>query len=334
MRFFKYLFFLLALLFIAGSFYVATLKSDYIITKNQTVNAPVSVVYDEILTCKNWEYWNLYTGKESIVTSLKDAGKMVSSWESKGEKGKIYTILAHSPEKITQKLQFNKRPELHFLWDFKKRENGTEVTLTVKGKKSFLDKIYELAQIQIKETNEEKYQQELELLAHHLEKKMEKHQIITDGITDVGGTFYLYITRSSKLENVNDEMQKSLLEINNYIKENEIIPSGKSFALYHKRNTEQGTVLFSCCVPIRERMATYNNVLVNFLKPHRTFKTTLKGDSCFLKETWDDAYKSIAERGLKLQENGEPFEIYSIGASETTDPTKWVTEIYIPIEQE
>ncbi|MBS9767078.1 MAG: effector binding domain-containing protein [Flavobacteriaceae bacterium] len=334
MRFFKYLFILLALLFIVGSFYITTLKSDYTIAKNQLVKAPKSVIYDEISTCRNWNYWNLYTEKGSEVTPQNEAGKMMYSWENEDKKGEIYMISTNSDDKITQKISVDKRPDLNFDWNLKKTEYGTQVTLTVKGKKTFLDKVYELAQFEMAETNEEKYQKGLRLLAQHLQEKMEEHSITTDGITDVSGTFYLYVTRSSKLEKMTDEMQKSLSEITKYMEEKGISSSGKPFSLCHQINEQEGTILFSCCVPIRERMMTSNNVLVAFLKPQRTFKTTLKGSYQFLEEAWNDVHKSIAERGLKIKENGEPFGIYTVGMNETSNPTKWITEIYIPIQQD
>ncbi len=334
MRFFKYLFFLIAGLFIVGSFYIATLENDYTIETKQLVKAPLSVVLEEINTYKNWEYWNPYTEKGSVVTLKGSEEKPFYSWESEGEKGEMHTISSSIHKELTQKITLQNEEALNFTWNFKKQEEGTEVLMTVKGKKTFMDKVYELAHIEIDTNNTEKYKKGLEILAEKMAEKMDRHTILNGGITDFGGGFYLYITRSSKLDKVGEEMAKNLPEIMEYMQEKGISSYGKPFALYHRWNREENTVLFSCCVPVRERMTTSNNILVGFLKPHRVFKTTLKGDYKFLKEAWDDAYKNIAERGLKIDEETTPFEIYTTGLFQTQNPTKWITEIYIPILQE
>ncbi len=334
MRFFKYLFFLVAGLFIVGSFYITTLKNDYTIETKQLIKAPLPVILEEIHTYKNWEYWNPYTEKGSVVTLKGTEKEPFYSWESEEKKGEMHTISSSTNKEITQKITFQNEKTLHFIWNFKKQEKDTEVTMTVKGKKTFMDKVYELAQIETNVNTIEKYKKGLQILAEKMVEKMDKHTILSDGITDFGGGFYLYITRSSKLDKVGEEMAKNLPEIMEYMKEKSIVSSGNSFALYHKWNREENTVLFSCCVPIRERITTSSNILVGFLKPHRVFKTTLKGDYKFLKEAWDDAYKSIAERSLKIDEETTPFEIYTTGLFQTENPTKWITEIYIPILQE
>ncbi len=332
MRFFKYLFLLLALLFIASSFYITTLKNDYTIECKQSVKAPLPVVFEEINTYKNWEYWNPYTGKGSVITPKESEEKNFYIWESEGEKGEMQTIQSKDNEELTQKISFRNK-NLTFIWNVKKEVESTEVTMTIKGKKTFLDKIYELIPIiQTEDNNDEKCKKALEILAERLAKRMDRHSIMSGGVTDFGGGFYLYITRSSKLDKIGDEMAKNLPEIMGYMEEKGIAPSGKPFALYHRWNREKNTVLFSCCVPIRERINTSNNVLVGFLEPHKSFKTTLKGDYRFLNDAWDDAYKNIAELGLKINEKIAPFEIYTTGLFQTPNPTKWHTEIYIPIE--
>jgi effector-binding domain-containing protein len=50
-----------------------------------------------------------------------------------------------------------------------------------------------------------------------------------------------------------------------------------------------------------------------------------------LEQAWYSAYDKIKESGLIAIENGEPFEIYKIGPNETLNPSKWITEIYIPV---
>ena len=60
-------------------------------------------------------------------------------------------------------------------------------------------------------------------------------------------------------------------------------------------------------------------------------KTTLTGDYSHSKEAWAKAKKYIADNGLKENFAGSYTEVYVKTIDDIKQPSKWITEIYIPV---
>lgn len=335
MKLFKYLFLLVLIIFIGGSIYIASLNGDYTLESKRILKAPVSVIFDDVNDYKNWEHWGPWYEMDSTITAHfpeKTSGKGASySWTSKEGKGNMETISVTPNKEILQTIDFGTGTKPTVFWKFEPRKEGTEVTWGMKGTSGFIEKIYWLIKGGIQKNMKPMYDRGLELLEQHILQQLQKHSIETKGITDFGGGFYLYLTSSSKIDKIGEESAVLFPKLYAYMKENNITAAGSPFTLYHKWNQENNSTLFSCCVPIKERIATNNNILVDFQKPQKVFKTVLKGDYQFLKDAWNTASKSIVEEGFEPS-NTEAFEIYTVGVEQTQNPTKWITEIFIPVK--
>ena len=60
-------------------------------------------------------------------------------------------------------------------------------------------------------------------------------------------------------------------------------------------------------------------------------KTTLTGDYSHSKEAWIKAKKHITDNGLKENFAGSYTEVYAKTIDDIKLPSKWITEIYIPV---
>jgi len=118
----------------------------------------------------------------------------------------------------------------------------------------------------------------------------------------------------------------------NYMDDNKIEPSGKPFTLNHEVNIENNTVLFSTCVPVKERIITEDTILTGYLEPQKTFKIIFNGNYKFLPEYWTTFYKTLNDQGFTAIKKGFSFEIYTINPGDSSNPANWLTEIYIPIQ--
>ena len=68
-------------------------------------------------------------------------------------------------------------------------------------------------------------------------------------------------------------------KIGAYAMTNNITMAGKPFVIYHKWDTENNTVMFSCCIPTSSRViTTESDVLTGQLDPFKAVKTVLKGN--------------------------------------------------------
>lgn len=335
MRAFKYILLFLLILIIGGSIYVATLNAEYNIKSTRIIKAPIEVVFEEINDFKNWKNWGPCLEMDSsIVASYPEITSGVGAsytWTGKEGIGSMKTISFIPNKEIIQQIDFGSGSTPEVYWEFNAVENVTEVTWGMRGKNSFSEKIYWLYKGGIEKNMTPMYNRGLELLDLYLIKEMDKHTFNFKGVVDYGGGFYLYQTTSCKTDLFNNKMKDMLSTVSSFMVENSIEKYGKPFILYHKWDQENNTTMFSTCFPVNERIITNGDVLTGFLEPVKTFKTEFTGDYKYSEEAWLAAYKAIADAGFVAIENGEAFEIYKVGPENTSNPTKWVTEIYIPI---
>ncbi|MBE9489034.1 MAG: GyrI-like domain-containing protein, partial [Bacteroidetes bacterium] len=110
--------------------------------------------------------------------------------------------------------------------------------------------------------------------------------------------------------------------------------NGMPFTIYHDMNMENGTVIMSNAIPVKEKIVVTgdSNILCNYLPKMTVLKATLKGNYSNLSEAWKTTMTYIAENGMEQSEH-KPFEIYTNDPGEFPNPADWITEIYIPIKE-
>ncbi len=335
MRALKYILLIVLIFIIGGSIYIATLEANYDIKRTRTLKIPIEVIFDEINDYKNWENWGPWIEMDStIIATYPEITSGIGasySWTGKEGTGSMKTISVIPNKEIIQQINFGSGSTPEVYWEFSEVENGTEVTWGMRGKNSFSEKLYWLFKGGIEKNMNPMYDRGLESLDLHLTKQMESHSFDFKGVVDYGGGFYLYQTTSCKMDMVDDKMKDMFNNVTKFMAKNKIEIYGKPFILYHKWDEANNTTMFSTCMPVNERIITTGDVLTGFMEPIKTFKTIFTGDYKFSNEAWLAAYKAIEDQGFVALENGEPFEIYKTSPHDTSNPTKWVTEIYVPI---
>lgn len=336
MKSLKYIFFLVLISIIGSSVYVATLDGSYDIQQSKNMKIPISVIYKNINDFKNWKHWGpWYELDSTIVATFPEKTSGVGayySWTGKDGNGTIKTISTKENKEIIQQIDFGTGSTPEVYWELDTIQNSTKVTWGMRGENSFSEKIYWLINGGIEKNMTPMYSRGLELLDAQLIKEMDKHSVEYKNEVDYGGGYYLYKTISCRNNDAADLMKKMLPEVIDYMKTNNIEASGKPFTLNHQVDLVNNTVMFSVCVPVKERVITEGNILTGFLEPQKTFKTVFKGNYKFLPAIWPAIYKTLNESGYKAVKKGFSFEIYTIGPNDTENPTEWLTEIYIPIE--
>ena len=176
------------------------------------------------------------------------------------------------------------------------------------------------------------YEKGLENLDTHLQKQMAVYSIEDHGIIDYGGGFYLYITSSTTPENISMTMVKNYAALYNYMSVNNIESKGHPMSLYQFRNPEDGSMIMSCAIPVRQnyKIKDASGILCGYMPRTKTLKTTLKGNYKNLEEAWTIGYQNMTKMNLRPSKH-KPFEIYLKNPQENPNPANWVTELLIPI---
>lgn len=340
MKLLKYIFFLILIIIIGGSLYLATKNGDYDISRERIIKAPSEVIFNNVNDYKNWAKWGPWYEMDSTITTTypeNTIGKDASySWKDASGGGSMKTIEVDNNKSLLQEIAFNTplgESKSNISWNFNKVDEGTEVTWGMKGTHNFMDKAYFL----ISGTNFENmmndmFDRGLELLDLNIQSDLEKHSVEIKGIIDHGGGYYLYQSTACKQDQIGAKMGTMFNSVIKYMADNNIEASGKPFSLTHKWDEVNKTTVFSTCVPVNERIITNGDVLTGYLKPQKCFKAIALGDYKFLEESWNAVFKAMEEENIIFIETVEPFEVYVVSTHEEPNPSKWVTDIYVPIE--
>ncbi|MCK8481574.1 SRPBCC family protein [Psychroserpens algicola] len=339
MKALKYILFLLLILFIGLAIYIAVQPNSFEVERKRTINAPINMVYDNVIDFKNWEAWSSWAEADpEMVITLPEKTRGINgsyTWEDKDGVGVMKTIDTKANETIVQEMQFAEFPKSEVTWHLEPNgTNKTDVTWNISGKDlPFTFKAFAAFMGGMEKQIGPNYERSLEKLDSILVSDMKKYSITVEGITQHSGGFYLYNTTSCKMEDFKQKMQEMMPKIGAYAMANNIVMAGKPFVIYHKWDTENNTVMFSCCIPTTSKIITNDpEVLTGQLEPFKAVKTVLKGDYVNLEETWNKAMAYIAENNLIQPETGPVIESYLTDPASTPNPAEWITEIYLAVE--
>ncbi|GAA4306655.1 SRPBCC family protein [Aestuariibaculum suncheonense] len=340
MKSFKYILFLLLIAVIGTSIYVAIQPNTFEVSRTRSIQAPVSVIYDNVIDFKNWKDWSSWVEadpKMKLIYPEQTSGVNSSySWENENGRGSMTTLETVPNATIYQQMQIADFPSSNINWTFTPNEDGsTDVTWSISGNDlPFGFKAYTAFTGSMEEQIGPHYERSLEKLDSIVVSNMKKYSIKVNGITSYAGEHFLYNSTVCKINESEEKMHDMFKQIITYIKNHNIALSGAPFVNYKTWDEINNIAEFSCCVPTIEEIEPKNtNIQIGVIEPFRAVKTTLKGDYSNLKEAWETALKYIPDTGLELTESGPMLEIYLTDSENTPNPANWVTEIYIAIKE-
>ena len=215
-------------------------------------------------------------------------------------------------------------------WILNKVESGTELTWGIKGELPFFSRFMASGMTEQLGPMQERG---LELFDKNFQKKLKFYSIDSVGVVDFSGGFYLYVSTSSKINQIGNKTKGMMDHINKFVQDNSIRLTGSPFTLYHKFDQENGPSMFSIGYPVAERIvAQDSDILTGYMERGTYFKTILTGAYTNSKEAWEKAmFNAENLKEYTVVENGEPFEIYVNDSNNTPNPAQLVTEIYVPV---
>jgi effector-binding domain-containing protein len=338
MKIVKYFLFIILILVIGISIYIAVQPNSFEVKRSRTINAPAEVIYNNVLDFKNWEAWSSWVERdpETVITLSKQTEGVGGSYswiDSKGS-GSMKTLKTDSPNSITQELQFDDYQPSEINWNFESTDDGkTIVTWKMNSNNiPFIFKASALLSGGFDSMIGPDFERSLEKLDSVIIASMKVYSVTIQGVTNHGGGYYIYNTTSCKMDDLKTKMQEMMSRIEHYTKKNKIPTAGSPFVNYHKWDNENNAVMFSCCIPTTAQViTTESDILTGQLKPFKAIRTTLQGDYENLKEAWDATFEYIETNNLEPAEAGPMLEVYLTNPENVPNPADWITEIYIAI---
>ncbi len=340
MKALKYILFLILILVIGISIYIAVQPNSFEVKRSLTIDAPAQVIYDNVIDFKNWEAWSSWIERdpETVITlgeQTKGIGGNYSWVDSKGT-GSMKTLTANPPYSISQELQFGDFYPAKIQWTFEPTADGkTHVTWKMNNDKvPFIFKATAIASGGFDNMIGPDFERGLEKLDSIIVASMKVYSVKIQGLTNHGGGYYIYNTASCKIDDFKTKMEEMLPKVSNYAKKQNIAMAGAPFVIYHKWDEQNNTVIFSYCIPTTTQVIqTDIDILIGQLEPFKAIRTSLKGDYKNLREAWDATYKYIETNNLEPIEGGPMLEVHLTDSSKTPNPADLITEIYIAIKE-
>lgn len=340
MKILKYLLFLILLIIIGSAIYFGTKDGSYDIENSITIAAPSETVFEKVNDFKSWESWTAWKDDDPDMEfnfAEKTSGEGASfAWEG-DRSGSIKTVKVIPNKEIHQEFTFEAplgKRNAEMNWKFEDMDDSTKVVWNTRGEHTLVDKIfYALRGTDFKAPINKMNRAALSNISEEVVSEMKKYSINVDGVTEYGGGYYMYTTSVAKNQELIPRSMTLMTHVKNFVSRHNLNKSGKPFTLYNERDTSNNTVIFSSCVPVKEKVITPDgsSIVCGFMEPVYAVKTTLKGDYINLPEAIREGMEYIADEGLQLNLDRKIFEVYETDISEEPNPAKWVTDIYIPI---
>ncbi|GAA4976985.1 SRPBCC family protein [Algibacter aquimarinus] len=339
MKAFKYILFLLLIAVIGLAIYIAVQPNSFEVTRTKTIKAPAAVVYNNVIDFKNWESWSSWAEEDTdMIFTLPEQTSGVNasySWEDEDGIGTMKNTEAVPNKSIKQVMQFADFPSSDVTWEFNPNEDGTtDVTWTISGKDLPFDfKAFSALMGGMEKQIGPHYERSLAKLDSIVQQSMKVYSVNINGITEYGGGFFMYKTTSATNTNISQIMGKQYGEIMSYMAQNNIVANGMPLTIYNEMNAENGSVIMSNGIPIRDKVNvdSASEVLCGYIPKTKVLKTTLTGNYTNLTEAWIEAMSHLEKSNLE-QSDIKPFEVYTNDPGNFPNPANWITEIYIPIK--
>lgn len=337
MRILKYLFLLFLLLSLAFVVFVATMPSTYTVKKSKKINTTKEQIYSFTKDFKNWKYFNPWVNvekdfSEKFLINTKDSLPLYR-WNQKGNYGTIFQkeiykdsliyLLSIDGDKQTTSISF--RPI----------KNSTEVSWKITGHLNFKEKmlsvLYGGSQIYMGKYLENG----LDKINNYLVNELNNFNIIVNGFTTKQATNFIQQKDSTSITNFDIVSMQKVNKLMNFIKQNDIKTEGSPFVLFYDWNIKENKTIFSVCVPVKEEILTAEGSEISggSFKNFLAVKTTLTGDYSHKRKAWDKTFDFFTENKIyqDFSGKGKHLEIYVLSSSEEKSPSKWITEIYVPV---
>ncbi|NGY38889.1 transcriptional regulator [Flavobacterium sp. XN-5] len=336
MRILKYIFLLLLLSIVALSIFIATQKGEFTIERSKIINSPKSAVFNYVNDYRNWADFGSWTAEDPEMKVLYPGvtiGKGASySWEGKDGTGEMRTSFVKENDSIAQKMNFNGTNSSVF-WTFKDTIGGTNVRWKTKGNMSFLFKVYTALNGGVDKVIGSMYEKSLANLDKALDYEINTFSVKENGLVKKPQTFYLAQTFTSELSKVNKNAKIVVPTIVAFCEQNDISVNGKPFVIYHTYDIAKGLAKISICVPIKKEIyiSPGSDIVSGKLDASEGAKTTLTGDYSHINKAYQKAVDFVNKNQLTPDPQLSHIQIYLNGKNEIKNPSKWVTEVYIPI---
>ena len=331
MRVLKYLFLILLLLAVATSILIGTQKGDYQVTVTCDIPLQKKQVVYFLNDFYNWDSWFSDAPVDCQYSTVSTGKGAIMFWDNNFEDGSIQTLSSSHDSLRHQMLDGGKLTS--YKWFFKQTKKQTTIQLTVKGQMNFGAKLRAVLQGGPTAFKEAYYTAMLSDLRDNLIREITKYSIKIEGVYEIRDAYFIGQSIVSTNDNIPYNVNVLLSKMNFLFEKNNLKTSGKPFVDYLYIDPTKGISKLNVCIPVFEEIwvSPESDVITGKSVGGFAIKTTLRGDYSHISEAVDKTKKYLNDQNLKIDSERQIKEIYLSAKPQEKRPSRWITEIYVPI---
>lgn len=347
MKVLKYLILLILLVLIGGGLYIFVTNRDFTINQSVSIKAPRELIFDQVKDFSKWKEW-VYFEQENLNLSFsdkKDTKDAYLTWSVKNEnkEGKLQHVDITHYSRIEQKAESkNALKEISYVlnWELRKINDSTEIDVKIDAKPKFFTKInIILGRDSTKTFLNKEIENSLFNLRDLVYKKMEAYSINIEGVRQSPHQTYIYTSQASPntpsvISRKRDLTTARLKDSLNIL---DIPAAGSPLMIYNTIDKEHHNLIVSFGFLIHpdidfEKLG--ENLMVGTLEEQNYLKGVLRGNYTNIPKLWEKARVYMRKNHLEENVEGKPYEVYKVTSENSKNPADWITELYIPIQNE
>lgn len=218
---------------------------------------------------------------------------------------------------------------------FKKTKKGTLISWELKGRLDFNLKLRSVLQGGVENVLGDKLEEGLNNIDTYLVKELSTYNIKIHGLVNKQATNYIQQIDTCSFADFQKVSKTMLQNMIAFVEKNDIAIIGSPFITHQTWDKKAKTTIFSMCVPVEEKILTTSGSEISggHFDEFLAVKTTLTGDYSHNIEAWNKTINYINKKKLIKDTEGLNIEVYKISLPKERKPSKWVTEIYIPVKK-
>lgn len=296
-----------------------------------TINAPASLVFEQINNFKNWQAWsywdNIDTTMQSIYEGPENGKGAVHRWSSRNRdvgSGSI-TITESKPDSlILDELNMNGMLSRGG-WRIKDTTEGVTVNGWMDMEMGFLWRIPGLMMDKYVGTDFEKTLQGLKKRSELVKLSKPLPQVVEVRTQEQILASY---RAGTTLEKIAIDIALSYQKIGKFMIANNLQQNGPVCAFYHGYSNDR--IDMECAIPVDKEAKSDAEVHVNKFPAQNAVELDYYGPYMGTSTAHAFINKWISDHHKKI--SGSPWEVYVTDPMVEKDTAKWLTKVYYPVE--
>ncbi len=331
MKIIKYITLLFLLLLLAFVVFVGTQPATYNISMSKEIHTKPETIFNFVTDYSNWNDWQKFDDSENLKFKISENPLGVNAFVKWDDMLLQTKYLSEKSDSLVQNYVDGKNKQsIH--WKFKPSNKGTDVVINIRGGLTFKEKIFSVLNGGITAYIRPLLEESLNSIDNYLVNELGTYEVKVKGIINHPETNYLERRDSCLSKDFIKKSNLLLQSMKTFIKNNDIITLGKPFVIFHTEPTKK-SMTYSICVPVREEILTTpeSQIKGNKFESYLAVKSVLKGNYSHMKNAWIKNREFIRKMKFTEDVNNIYMGVYKTSIADTKQPSKWITEIHIPI---